>query len=50
MHPVIEKLKKNKIDKIKLGIFDVDGIMRGKYVNMKPRNCPNLGKNWYKHF
>ena len=35
MHPVIEKLKKNKIDKIKLGIFDVDGIMRGKYVNMK---------------
>ena len=35
MHPVLEKLKKNKIDKIKVGIFDVDGIMRGKYINMK---------------
>ena len=35
MHPVLEKLKKNKIDKIKVGIFDVDGVMRGKYVNMK---------------
>ena len=35
MHPVIEKLKKNKIDKIKIGIFDVDGVMRGKYINMK---------------
>ena len=35
MHPILEKLKKNKIDKIKLGIFDVDGVMRGKYINMK---------------
>ena len=35
MHPLIEKLNSNKIDKIKLGIFDVDGIMRGKYINMK---------------
>ena len=34
MHPVIAKLKKNKIDKIKVGIFDVDGVMRGKYINM----------------
>ena len=35
MHPILEKLKKNKIDKIKVGIFDVDGVMRGKYINMK---------------
>ena len=35
MHPLLEKLNRNKIDKIKLGIFDVDGIMRGKYINMK---------------
>ena len=35
MHPLLEKLKKNKINKIKVGIFDVDGIMRGKYINMK---------------
>ena len=35
MHPILEKLKKNKIDKIKLGIFDADGVMRGKYINMK---------------
>ena len=35
MHPVLEKLKKDKIEKIKLGIFDVYGVMRGKYINMK---------------
>jgi len=35
MLPILEKLKKNKIHKIKLGIFDVDGVMRGKYINMK---------------
>ena len=35
MLPILEKLKKNKIDKIKLGIFDVDGVLRGKYINMK---------------
>ena len=35
MHPVLEKLKKDKIEKIKLGIFDVDGVMRGKYINLK---------------
>ena len=35
MHPILDKLKKDGITKIKLGIFDVDGIMRGKYVNMK---------------
>ena len=34
MHPILEKLKKNKIDKIKVGIFDVDGVMRGKYIHM----------------
>ena len=51
MHSVLEKLKKNKIDKIKLGIFDVDGVMRGKYINMK--NFPQLSKKdsdsvmWY---
>jgi len=35
MHPIIAKLNKANIDKIKLGIFDVDGVMRGKYINMK---------------
>ena len=35
MHPILDKLKKDGITKIKLGIFDVDGIMRGKYINMK---------------
>ena len=35
MLPILEKLKKNKIHKIKLGIFDVDGVMRGKYINIK---------------
>ncbi len=30
MHPILEKLNNNKIDKIKVGIFDVDGVMRGK--------------------
>jgi glutamine synthetase len=35
MHPLLEKLNKENIDKIKLGIFDVDGVMRGKYINMK---------------
>ena len=35
MLPILEKLKKNKIHKIKLSIFDVDGVMRGKYINMK---------------
>ena len=35
MLPILDKLKKNKIHKIKLGIFDVDGIMRGKYINIK---------------
>ncbi len=35
MHPILDKLKKDGINKIKLGIFDVDGVMRGKYVNMK---------------
>ena len=38
MQPILEKLKKNKIEKIKLGIFDVDGVMRGKYINMKKGN------------
>ena len=35
MLPILDKLKKNMIDKIKLGIFDVDGVLRGKYINMK---------------
>ncbi len=35
MLPILDKLKKNKINKIKLGIFDVDGVMRGKYINIK---------------
>ena len=35
MLPILDKLKKNTIHKIKLGIFDVDGIMRGKYINIK---------------
>ena len=35
MHPILDKLKKDGITQIKLGIFDVDGIMRGKYINMK---------------
>ena len=35
MHPILDKLKKDGITKIKLGIFDVDGVMRGKYINMK---------------
>ena len=35
MHPVLEKLREDNIEKIKLGIFDVDGVMRGKYINMK---------------
>lgn len=34
-HPLVEKLKKEGISKIKLGIFDVDGVFRGKYINMK---------------
>lgn len=34
-HPLVEKLKKEKISKIKLGIFDIDGVFRGKYINMK---------------
>jgi glutamine synthetase len=35
MHPILDKLKKDGITKIKLGIFDVDGVFRGKYINMK---------------
>ena len=35
MHPILDKLKKDEITKIKLGIFDVDGVFRGKYINMK---------------
>ena len=35
MHPILDKLKKDGVRKIKLGIFDVDGVFRGKYVNMK---------------
>ncbi len=34
-HPIIEKLKIDGISKIKVGIFDVDGIFRGKYINFK---------------
>ena len=34
MIPILEKLKNKNIDKIKIGIFDVDGVMRGKYINM----------------
>ena len=34
-HPLVEKLTKEKISKIKLGIFDVDGVFRGKYISMK---------------
>ena len=34
MHPIVTELEKNNIDKIKLGIFDIDGVMRGKYINM----------------
>ena len=35
MQPILDKLKKDGINKIKLGIFDVDGVMRGKYISMK---------------
>ena len=34
-HPLINELKKEGINKIKLGIFDVDGVIRGKYINLK---------------
>lgn len=32
--PIIERLKKEGIDKIKIGVFDVDGVLRGKYINL----------------
>ena len=34
-HPIVEKLKADGISKIKVGIFDVDGVFRGKYINFK---------------
>ena len=34
-HPLINELKKEGVNKIKLGIFDVDGVLRGKYINLK---------------
>jgi len=34
-HPIINDLQKEGISKIKLGIFDVDGVLRGKYINLK---------------
>lgn len=33
-HSTIERLKKEGINKIKIGIFDVDGVLRGKYINL----------------
>jgi len=35
MYSIKEKLKKDGINKIKVGIFDVDGVFRGKYINME---------------
>ena len=32
---MIEQLKSEGVNKIKVGIFDVDGVMRGKYINLK---------------
>jgi len=34
-HPIIDELVNDGINKIKIGIFDVDGVLRGKYINMK---------------
>ena len=33
-HSTIERLKKEGINKIKIGIIDIDGILRGKYINL----------------
>ena len=32
---MIKQLKSEGVNKIKVGIFDVDGVMRGKYINLK---------------
>lgn len=34
-HSIVEKLLADGINKIKVGIFDVDGVFRGKYINLK---------------
>jgi glutamine synthetase len=30
---ILEQLEKHKITRIKLGVFDVDGVLRGKYIS-----------------
>ena len=44
MHPILDKLKKDGITKIKLGIFDVDGVMGKIYQYEEVRFC--IGK-WF---